>query len=117
MPATNGAELTNPRFLTRAAQIAAAGRAAANAGTFVQTYATADRTLVTPTASALVHSALDGTTDGTLVTCTGSYSQAAVEEDLKELATAFNLLRADLLDLAQFVNGLVDDLQAETIVS
>jgi hypothetical protein len=115
--ASNGAELTSQRFKNKAAQLAAAGRALAAAGTFTQTYSTADRTLATPTSGDLVHSAVGGTANGTLVDCTASYSEAAVEENFKELATAFNLLRADVLDLAQFVNGLVDDLQAETIVS
>lgn len=85
---------------------------AAQRAAYVQTYAIADRTHDAPTATVLVHSAVGGVANGTLVDCTASYSEAAVEENFKELATAFNLLLADVADLKQLVNSVIDDLQA-----
>lgn len=44
----------------------------------------------------LVHTAVAGTTNGTLVDCTSSYSEAAVEENFKELAVKVNAILAKL---------------------
>lgn len=115
--ATNGAELTNPRYASRAAQLAQANRRTAAPTAYTQTYATADRTVAALTATALTHSAVGGTANGTLVDCTATYSEAAVEENFKELATAFNLLLTDHTDLLQAFTALVDDLQANGVVS
>jgi len=79
---------------------------------YTQTYSTADKTHANPTATALTHSAVGGTADGTLVDCTNSYSEAAVEENFKECATAINAIIVDLADLKQLVNSVIDDLQA-----
>lgn len=78
---------------------------------YTQTYATADKTHAAPTATTLTHTAVGGTADGTLVDCTSSYSEAAVEENFKELATTINLLIADVADVKQLVNSVIDDLQ------
>lgn len=88
----------------------------ATATAYTQTYSTAERTIAALTATALTHSAVGGTANGTLVDCTASYSEAAVEENFKELATAFNLLLADHTDLLQAFTALIDDLQARKIV-
>lgn len=84
---------------------------------YTQTYATADKTHAAPTATALTHTAVGGTADGTLVDCTSSYSEAAVEENFKEVATTINLLITDLADLKQLVNSVIDDLQAFGLVA
>jgi hypothetical protein len=94
---------------------------------YTQTYATADKTLATPTAAALTDS-----TGGTVTTTlpaltaitaapvdTGAAKLADVQnmrlnvrDGLADLADQVNKARNDHLDLAQFVNSLVDDLQA-----
>ena len=83
---------------------------------YTQTYSTADKTHASPTATALVHTAVGGTANGTLVDCTSSYSEAAVEENFKECATTINLLIDDIADLKQLVNSVIDDLQALGLV-
>ena len=67
-----------------------------------QTYSTADATLATPAATAVA------TTGATAVTPFG-FTTAAQADDI---VTQLNALRSDQLDLAQFVNSLVDKLQA-----
>lgn len=52
-----------------------------------------------PVTALLTHSAVGGTANGTLVDCTASYSEAAVEENFKELATKLNELIQDLTDI------------------
>lgn len=86
------------------------------ATTFTQTDSTADATIAAPTATTLTHSAVGGTADGTLVDCTGTYSEAAVEENFKECATSINLLIADVRDNKSAINSIIDALQARGIV-
>lgn len=82
--------------------------------TLTQTYSTADATLATPTAAALTAST--GTADGTVDDVGGAFNQTTLNNNFKECADQINKLRADLLDLAQFVNSLVDGLQAAKLV-
>jgi hypothetical protein len=84
---------------------------AARPSALTQTYSTASATHSNPTATALTHTAVAGTTDGTLVDCTGTYSEAAVEENFKELAVAINNLITDVANTKQFLNQVVDQLQ------
>jgi hypothetical protein len=84
---------------------------AARPSALTQTYSTASATHSNPTATALTHTAVAGTTDGTLVDCTGTYSEAAVEENFKELAVAINNLITDVANVKQFLNQVVDQLQ------
>jgi hypothetical protein len=79
-----------------------------------QTYSTADATLATPTAAGLT--AASGTADGTVADVGGAFSQTTLNNNFQDVATAYNALRADVLDLAQFVNSLVDILQAQKFV-
>lgn len=51
-----------------------------------------------PVCATVTHSAVAGTTNGTLVDCTGTYSEAAVEENFKELAVKLNEVIAILQD-------------------
>lgn len=69
---------------------------------YTQTYATADKTHADFTSADLA------TTAATQTTPWGFASQAQAEN----IATQFNLLRADVADLKQLVNSLIDDLQA-----
>lgn len=69
--------------------------------TLTQTYATADGTLASPSAAAM------GTT---VVTSTSPFGYATTTQG-NDVATQINALRVDLLDLAQFVNSVVDNLQ------
>lgn len=84
---------------------------------YTQTYSAASRTHPNATATTLTHTAVGGTADGTLIDCTSSYSEAAVEENFKELATSVNLLIADVASLKQVVNQIIDDLETTGIVS
>jgi len=70
---------------------------------YTQTYATADRTHSDPTAAAVV-------TTGAALTSYG-YTEAQANA----LVAAVNALRADHLDLAQLVNAILDDLQAQSL--
>lgn len=78
------------------------GRASA----YTQTYATADKTHAALTSADLVTTAVTQTTPF-------GFAGAAQGDNI---ATQFNLLRADLLDLKQLVNSLIDDLQALGLV-
>ena len=71
---------------------------AARPAALVQTYATAERTHATPTAAAV------GAFTGGIV----GFLDAAERDNLR---TQINALQTDHLDLAQFVNALVDDMQ------
>ena len=75
--------------------------------TITQTYSTADGTLGSPTAAAM------GTTT---VTTTTPYGYATTTQG-NDVATQINALRTDLLDLAQFVNTIADQLQKVGILS
>lgn len=77
----------------------------ARAAALTQTYATADRTLSAYTADneSAAYTGIDNAQAGTV------YAQLA---DLNNLRTAYENLRALTEDLAQFVNAVVDDLQA-----
>lgn len=77
------------------------------AGAMTQTYATADATLGTPTAAATA------TTGATLVTPAGYTTTAQADA----IVTNLNALRNDVLDLAQFVNALVDKLQSVGLIT
>lgn len=69
---------------------------------YTQTYATADKTHANATQTAVA------TTGATAVTPNG-YTTAAQANDI---VTQLNNARADILDLKQLVNSLIDDLQA-----
>lgn len=81
---------------------------------YTQTYATADKTLATPTSSALSVSVGTGST--TIVDVGGSFSQTTLNNIVRSLADQINNLRTDLLDNHQFTNSVVDDLQTIGLV-
>lgn len=89
-------------------------------GTLTQTYATANATHAARTAADLTEnsSAIGGTNDGdipALVDPAGD-SGASVIAGIRENATMINALRADQVDTAQFLNSLVDELQARGVI-
>lgn len=92
------------------------------APTLVQTYSTADQTLATPGAAALILTATNiaAKTPSATLTDANNASAATVATSLdqaqKDLGTMINSLRTDLVDLAQFVNSVVDALQAQGLL-
>ena len=77
---------------------------------YTQTYATADRTHANPTATTLTHSV--GTADGTVADVGASFNQTTLNNNFKEFSTQGNALVADMADIKQLVNAILDDLQA-----
>lgn len=87
---------------------------------FTQTYATADATHGARTAAALTDNS-GGTATTTLADVTeannaGSADRVPTEDAIASLAAQCNALRVDQLDTAQFLNSLVDALQAQGII-
>jgi hypothetical protein len=76
---------------------------------YTQTYSTADRTHASPTASALTVTDGAGTNDNTIGAITDNASTIAA---VQELADEINKLVADVADIKQLVNSVIDDLQA-----
>lgn len=81
-------------------------------GQYVQTYATADRTHAARTAAGLTPQAHSGTPDTTLA-ATGT---TVIDDNFHEVSLELDRLRADQIDTAQFLNALVDHLQALNII-
>lgn len=77
---------------------------------YVQTYATATRTHANPTATALT--AASGTADGTVDDVTAAHNQTILNNNFKEMATAINALVADVANVKQVLNSVIDDDQA-----
>jgi hypothetical protein len=84
------------------------------ASAYTQTYATADKTHAAPTAATLTVSDGAGTNDNTIGAIT---ADASVIAAVQELADEINKLVADVADVKQFANSIVDDLQAQGIVA
>lgn len=78
-------------------------------GTYTQTYSTADRTHANPTASTLTMADGAGTNDNTIGAIT---ADASVIAAFQELVDEINKLIADVADIKQLGNSVVDDLQA-----
>lgn len=78
--------------------------------TYTQTYATASATHANPTAVALTNA--NGTADGTVADVGGAFSQTTLNNNFRECSDQINALVADLANLKQVVNRIVDDLQA-----
>ena len=80
-----------------------------NRPAYTQTYATADRTHASPTAATLSVADGAGTNDNTIGAIT---ADASVIAAVQELADEVNKLIADVADVKQVVNSIIDDLQA-----
>lgn len=82
---------------------------------YTQTYSTADKTHANPTAVAVTDNT-GGTANTTLESISNPPTQAQVRNNFADLAAQHNALVADLADLKQLVNSLIDDLQALGLV-
>lgn len=80
---------------------------------YTQTYATADRTHANPTAATLTVTDGAGTNDNTIGAIT---ADASVIAAVQELADEINKLVADVADVKQIVNAVIDDLQEKGLV-
>jgi hypothetical protein len=87
---------------------------AARASAYTQTYATADKTHAAPTAAALVVDDGPGTNNGVIAAITDNATTIAA---VQELADQINKLVADMADVKQVVNSIIDDLQAYGLLS
>lgn len=87
----------------------------AKATAYTQTYSTADKTHANPTATTLT--AASGTADGTVSDAGAAYSQTTTNNNNQEFATRINQLIADVADVKQLVNSVIDDLQAYGFLS
>jgi hypothetical protein len=81
---------------------------------YTQTFSTADKTHAARTSNALSVSV--GTSDNTVADVGASFSQTTLNNNFRDIADNYNLLRADLADTAQLVNSIIDDLQALGLV-
>lgn len=83
-------------------------------GAYTQTYATADKTHANPTAATLTVTDGAGTNDNTIGAIT---ADASVIAAVQEIADEINKLVADVADVKQLVNSVIDDLQTLGILS
>lgn len=109
-------ENTGTQIGTAAAQkLAFYGAApAAQPSAYTQTYATANKTHENPTAATLTVTDGAGTNDNTIDAITDNASTIAA---VQELADEINKLVADVADVKQIVNSVIDDLQALGLVA
>lgn len=87
----------------------------ASTPTYTQTYSTADRTHANPTAVALTHAV--GTADGTVADVGAAFNQGTLNDNFKECTTQIAALVADMADVKQLVNAIIDDLQARGLLA
>lgn len=78
---------------------------------YTQTYSTVDKTHANPTAVALTD-ATGGTADQTVADVTASFSQSVLNNNFADIADEINKLVADVADVKQLLNSVVDDLQS-----
>lgn len=89
--------------------------AVARPSAYTQTYATADKTHANPTAVTLTDNS-GGTADTTLEAISAGYVQSEVANNFADLAASNNALIADVLDVKQLLNSVIDDLQSQGIL-
>ena len=82
---------------------------------YTQTYSTANKTHAARTAAALTDNS-GGTVSTTIAYIAATYSQFVIGNAFASLADQHNKLRNDMLDTAQALNSLIDDLQALGLV-
>ncbi len=98
-------------------ETASRGSEVESIATYVQTFATADRTHANLTAVTLTDTT-GGTRDDTVsaITAVGGSGATTAQEgeinnNFSELTQEINALRADLLDAKELLNAIIDDLQ------
>jgi hypothetical protein len=79
---------------------------------YTQTYSTADKTHAAPTAATLTVSDGAGTNDNTIGAIT---ADASVIAAVQEIADEINKLVADVADVKQVVNSIIDDLHSHGV--
>lgn len=85
--------------------------AVARQTTYTQTYSTATATHANFTSADLT--GISSSTTGTaLAEPSGTYTQSEMQQNFRRIQDQFNLLRADVANLKQVVNTLIDDSQA-----
>lgn len=85
--------------------------ASAQAAAITQTYSTADRTHANFTSADLT-GITTSTTGSALAEPGAGYTQSELQQNFRRIQDQYNALRADVADLKQLVNSLIDDLQA-----
>lgn len=85
--------------------------AVARPSAYTQTYSTADKTHANPTATALTDNS-GGVANTTLEAISAGYVQSEVANNFADLAASNNALIADLADVKQLLNSVIDDLQS-----
>jgi hypothetical protein len=88
--------------------------AVTKASAYTQTYATATRTHSNPTAAALTDAF--GTADGTIADVGAAFNQGTLNDNFKECSAQINALIADLANVKQLLNSVIDDAQALGLV-
>jgi len=78
---------------------------------YTQTYATATRTHANQTQATLTDSTL-GTATTTIAAVSGTGDDTTINDDLASIVAQVNNIRADVANLKQLVNSLIDDGQA-----
>lgn len=106
---TDGATGTNKKQTMAEHILAIKALGFAAGAAYTQTYSTADRTHANPTAATLTVADGAGTNDNTIGAITDNASTiAAVQEIVDEI----NKLVADVADVKQLLNAVIDDLQS-----
>ena len=83
---------------------------AARTAAYTQTYATATRTHAAPTAATLTDSS-GGSADQTVAAVSGTPDDATINNNFAEVTDEINKLIADLANIKQVVNSVIDDQQ------
>ncbi len=82
---------------------------------YTQTYSTADKTHAAFTSADLT-GITTSTTGSTLAEPSAAYTQSEMQQNFRRIQDQYNLLRADVADLKQLVNSIIDDLQSLGLV-
>lgn len=84
-------------------------------GAYTQTYSTADKTHANLT-SADLSGITSSTTGSALAEPGAAYTQAELQQNFRRIQDQYNALRADVTDLKQLANSIIDDLQSLGLV-
>jgi hypothetical protein len=82
---------------------------------YTQTYSTADKTHANFTSADLT-GITSSTTGSALAEPSAAYTQSEMQQNFRRIQDQYNALRADVADLKQLANSVIDDLQALGLV-